>query len=236
MASTQNLQASLNWCGAFVNYQPLNIGGLEPALTNANLVLQTILGPPFCWRWNRATTTFVCVTDGTQDYAKALTDFGFIEKAWLTTADATDLKEIAVQTSLSRTKEKKRPDYICAQGDDNAGNVTFRVQAASDDASTVEVLYQKKPRILTSMASSWAPIPDELAYIYQWGYLALNAIIADDPRFPIFNQRFTSHLLGAQDGLDEMKRQLFLGNWLEIVKSAQRAQTSVNQGAAARQQ
>jgi len=40
---------------------------LEPALTSANVVLQTVLGPPFAWYWNRVVTGFVCVP-GQQDY------------------------------------------------------------------------------------------------------------------------------------------------------------------------
>jgi hypothetical protein len=40
---------------------------LEPAFTSANIVLQTILGPPFAWYWNRVVTGFVCVA-GQQDY------------------------------------------------------------------------------------------------------------------------------------------------------------------------
>lgn len=40
---------------------------LEPAFTSADVVIQTILGPPFSWYWNRVVTGFVCVP-GQQDY------------------------------------------------------------------------------------------------------------------------------------------------------------------------
>jgi len=40
---------------------------LEPAITSANLILQTILGPPFGWYWNRVVTGFIAVA-GQQDY------------------------------------------------------------------------------------------------------------------------------------------------------------------------
>jgi hypothetical protein len=39
----------------------------EPALTSANTILQTILGAPFAWRWNRAVIGFI-TTPGQQDY------------------------------------------------------------------------------------------------------------------------------------------------------------------------
>lgn len=40
---------------------------LEPAFTSANVVMQTVLGPPFSWYWNRVVTGFVAVA-GQQDY------------------------------------------------------------------------------------------------------------------------------------------------------------------------
>jgi hypothetical protein len=40
---------------------------LEPALTSANTIVQTILGPPFFWRWNRVVTGFITAA-AQQDY------------------------------------------------------------------------------------------------------------------------------------------------------------------------
>jgi hypothetical protein len=40
---------------------------LEPAVSSANTVLQTIVGAPFAWRWNRVVTGFLA-TAGQQDY------------------------------------------------------------------------------------------------------------------------------------------------------------------------
>jgi hypothetical protein len=234
MASTLNLQASLAWCSPHLGYLPLTIGGLEPALSNANIVKQTILGPPFCWRWNRATVDFTC-TAHTQDYVSAASYFGFIEKAWVENPAATEIKELLIENALSATKEEARIKFLAAQSDDNAGNITFRTMPISAELSSVFVLYQKKPSIMTSLASLWDPIPDELSYIYNWGFLALCSMLNDDPRFQIFNQKFIAHLLGAQQGLDEMKRQIFLGNWLEITKKAISASGTTNQGVGARQ-
>lgn len=235
MSSSFNLQNAISWCAPYMNFQPLMIGGPEPALTNANLVLQTILGPPFCWRWNRAETTFVC-TLVDQDYVKALPDFGFIEKVWLKSADGNVIKEMQVKNSQAGTKEVGRPEFVSAQSDDGAGNITFRLNVLAAEAFTVTVLYQKKATLMTSLASTWAPIPDECSYIFNWGFLAISAMLIDDVRFPIFSNKFTSHLLGAQDGLDEMQRNIFLGNWLEITKQVQRASNQSAQGTTARQQ
>lgn len=238
MATNNNLQGSLNWCGAYINYLPQLIGGQEPALSNANLVLQTVLGPPFTWRFNRATFTFNCVVTApipTQDYIVAVPDFGFLEKAWVKMPDNTDQKELDIENVLGLGLEKGRPKSIAAQSDDNLGNITMRLLSGPDAAYIVSGNYQKKAPIMTSVVSNWGPLPDELSYIYNWGFLALSAIVANDSRFPIFNQKFTSHLLGAQEGLDEMKRNIFLGEWLAITKAAERAQLKTQQGIGARQ-
>lgn len=234
MPSTVNLQSVVNFCAPYINYQPTSIGGNEPALSAANLILQTILGPPFTWRWNRATVVFPCVA-GQQDYVQALPSFGFIEKATVTTADGTDIKEIEVQNVLSKSKESGRPSSVSAQIDDGAGNITFRFQVVPEQVYSVEITYQKKATPLLCLASLWTPIPDEMAYIFNYGFLALVTMLVNDSRWPIFNQMFTAHLLGAQDGLDEMQRNIFLGRWLEITKAAERANLKTQQGVAARQ-
>jgi hypothetical protein len=234
-----NLQSTLGWCGPFINYQPLTIGGNEPALSIANIILQTILGPPFCWRFNRSTVSFTAsqfMTQWLQDYEVAAPDFGFIEKAWIQDPSSLDIKELSVKTSLSASTEKGRPTFICTQGDDGAGNILFRLMNVPNKAFVIFVQYQKRAALMQSLAAPWAPIPDEFSYIFNWGFLALASLIVNDARHPIFNQKFTAHLLGAQDGLDDMQRNIFLGNWLEITKQAQRATQGAQQGTAARQQ
>lgn len=62
----------------------------DPALSIGDWVRQTILAPPFSWRWNRSTTTFNTVA-GTQDYTQALATFGWLEKATVTAGTASTL-------------------------------------------------------------------------------------------------------------------------------------------------
>lgn len=70
---TQNVynitvKMTMEWAKRFASNRPSNIGtGVQPAITNANLILQTILGAPFRWRWNRVVTGFY-TTAGQQDY------------------------------------------------------------------------------------------------------------------------------------------------------------------------
>ena len=81
MANTVTVQGSINFSQAFLGWKQLGIGtNFEPAITSANIILQTIIGPPFRWNWNRGSVV-VNATAGTQDYITSAASFGFIEKA-----------------------------------------------------------------------------------------------------------------------------------------------------------
>jgi len=81
MAATVTLADTIAWAQPFLNWANLAIGtNNEPAMSAANLVLQTIEGPPFVWPWNRAKTTFQTIAD-TQDYAVNVANYGFLETA-----------------------------------------------------------------------------------------------------------------------------------------------------------
>lgn len=91
MAATSTIQLlnTMEWTKKLNFGRRSAIGNyLEPALTSANIVLQTIVGPPFAWRWNRTVTGFVTVS-GQQDYTlfnyKASTA---VTVGWLTIDDA----------------------------------------------------------------------------------------------------------------------------------------------------
>ena len=68
MASTKTILASMESAKRYVFNRQLAIGDFkEPTITAANTVLQTILGKPLRWQFNRAITGFFA-TPGTQDY------------------------------------------------------------------------------------------------------------------------------------------------------------------------
>jgi hypothetical protein len=45
---------------------------------------------------------------------------------------------------------------------------------------------------------------------------------------------FTSHLLGHQDGLTQSQKNIFVGNFLQVLTEPQRAQATTQQGITAR--
>src|ERR1039458_1826896 len=88
MASTIQLQRTINRSQQMIRLSPLTFVANtdnDPAFSNADWVMQTILAPPFAWRWNRVESTptiptFV-TTPGITDYTVSLPNFGWIEKA-----------------------------------------------------------------------------------------------------------------------------------------------------------
>ena len=221
MPSTVTIQSTVNWAKPFLEQQPVLINGMEPALGSANLVLQTMLGPPFCWPWNRGILTF---SSGLQDSQQAMTDFGFLEEGTVQASGGGKPWALAVKQSLHVDASAARPQWCAPYMDDGVGNITFRLMPSPDQTYQVTLPYQKRAPVLMSLGTSWAPVPDEKSYICQWGFLALMSLIGNDARFGEYNQKFTTTLLSAQGGLSDMERNIFLGNWLRAQSQAQATQ------------
>lgn len=233
MPATRNIMSSALFSLPFLGYQPVNVSNGEPALTAANLTKQTILGPPFTWPWNRAMFQ-IDVTPDSQDYNLALPSYNFLEKAWLLDMLG-NVIEIKIRLSLAAESHIQRPQSVAVQVQEDDGTVQFRLNAMPDQPYTMEGFYQQAPVLMSSLAASWSPIPDYLSYIYDWGFLSTVAMLTKDARFPIYAQRFMAHILGAQGGLTALQRNIFLGNWLEVMAAAQETQLTTQQGVSARQ-
>lgn len=234
MASTITIQKTVNWEASFLEQQPVLINGEEPALSSAQLIIQTMLSAPFAWPWNRGMVSF---TTANQDYTVAgLSQFGFLEGGSVTaTAQGGRPMAVAVKHFLELDTSSARPTHASPFIDDGAGNITFRLMPAPDQSYVVTLPYQKKPPLIYSLAQTWAPIPDEKQYICQWGHLALMSLIGNDSRFNEYNQKFITSLLSAQGGLSELERNLFLSNWLRVTMQLQAAQLAVSERSRARE-
>src|SRR5208337_3276831 len=218
MSTTLTLQNSINFAAPILKNQPLMVSNFEPALTAANIVLGTILGPPFRWRFNRNTVSFTITQAGGTDYVQVLPDFGFLETQWLTDATA-KIHQFNGAVSLAKETAIGRPSRVAPQYDDNAGNITFRFDRMPDQNYIFNGDYQKKSKLMTSPGSPWGVVPDEFNYIFNDGFLALAMLLVNDSRFPIFENYFVSRLLSAQDGLSDQERDIFLGNWMRVMQT-----------------
>lgn len=215
MASTITLNGSMTWAMQFVRNRPLGLP-LEPAISSANLVKSTILSPPFVWRWNRLVVGPITLTPGTQDNTQAVSSFGWIESGSLLDQSDSKWHQLSLKTSLELDSSQARPEFVAAQMDDNAGNITFRFQPVPDVAHQYKLTLQQKPSLFTLTTQAWGPIPDEYSHIYNWGFLALMFLYADDSRFTVANQKFVSALLSVAQGLTQSQVNIFLNNWQSV--------------------
>ena len=156
-STTNTIIGTANWAAAFILNRPTQ--GVanayqDPALTLANLIMATILAPPFAWQWNRASVT-QAVTAGTSDYSIALPNFGWLEKATITyptpPSSGPSVFELEIITSVAVDPRQNRPFKICPVLDDNAGNITFRLFPTPDQAYTLTLTYQNAPIKATTL-------------------------------------------------------------------------------------
>jgi hypothetical protein len=228
MPSTIQVQRSITLASAFVRYAPLTMSANDPALSNADWVRQFILGAPFAWRWNRVVTQFTTII-GKTDYTEALPALGWIEKAvgYLPT-NGNETFELEVENNLMVETTPNQPTKIAAQLDDDTGNITFRIFPAPDDIYTIEVTYQKAAPTFTALTDTWQPVPDYYSYLYNQGLQAKTYEYLNDPRFQTSMQLFLQSVVGANEGLSDAQKSIFLFDRL----NAQRQTQNVQQGKA----
>jgi hypothetical protein len=233
MPSAITLQNTMNWSKAFLEQQPLQVNGLEPALSSANLVLQTVLNPPFAWPWNRSTLSFSATTQDT--VISGMGTFGYLEGGSVQPAGGKKW-EFQIKNYLGQDATEGRAAYCSPLIDDGAGNITFRLTPAPDQPYTANLIFQRRAPQMVAPGSSWAPVPDEKNYMCQWGFLALMSLIGNDSRFGEYNAKFVTAVLSAHGGLNEMERNIFLGNWIRVASQLQGAQLGVSERYKAREQ
>jgi hypothetical protein len=304
LSSSIKLVQTMAWARRFVFQRRLNFGNFnEPAISSANTILQTILGPPFSWPWNRAVTGFIC-TPGVQDYTifnwqatTAITkgyvlvdsngnsqsvttggttgssaptwnvttggtttdgsvtwtnlghiglsqgsqtySFGWIETASvnvpLVNSNGTIWKEIETKNCLGVDSVAARPHDIAPQFIDANGNITFRLMPSPDQAYQVSIAVQQRPALFTGVNQTWGNIPDSYSHLYNWGFLSLMFMFADDQRFQFANQKFIAHILSTNQGLSETERNIWLNNWQAVTGQQVMLPTTIQQGYAGRQ-
>jgi hypothetical protein len=245
MASTLKLQDSINWARPFLKNQPLDFSNMEPALTTGNVVLQTIISAPFKWRFNRGSFDFTTVpavagsapTPAQCDYPLTLPDFGYLEDQWLTVPSSGKVWPLTGAFSLQRaTGDASRPTQLAAQYEDSSGTVTMRTKEMPDKAYQISGDYQKKAVLLTSVASLVGPLPDDFAFLFNWGFLTVASMLVNDSRFAVWEKYFIGRLFGLQSGLSEVDRNIFLGLWSANLRTASAVQSSAQMGAQGRGQ
>lgn len=197
----------------------------DPAFSNADWVMQTILAPPFAWRWNRVqdspTVPTFKTTPGITDYSVNIPNFGWLEKGVAyDPSDAYASYELQVGLNAPQETLSNQPCRVSAQADDDAGNVTFRIFPAPDIPYNVALIYQKAAPQFTSLTQTWSPIPDYLSYIFNQGFDAKSYEYFSDPRFSSSMQLFYTQLASVMEGLDSSQKNLWLHDRLASLRQS----------------
>jgi hypothetical protein len=216
MATTKTLQETVDWARTFTKLVPIvGIGGFsnEPALTICNSVIQEILSPPHKWKFNRAELTSFLTVDGTQDYAETVTDMSWLESCVIEDEDNTstspDLKptrKIEAVQDLPKESFKDNPEKVCILKEATTTTTLRFWKVPSTVVWRAYVVYQKKPVIKTTLGDDWSPIPDDLAWVYQQGFLAMAYKMADDTRAETEYRKFLRDI-GRATAKDEAELQ-----------------------------
>lgn len=97
--STVTINDTMEWAKRLTFNRQLAIGNsLEPALTSANMVMQTILGPPFTWWWNNQELAFT--TSATANTAPVTNVSVTAGIATITTANTFGVGNLIIPTGV----------------------------------------------------------------------------------------------------------------------------------------
>lgn len=226
------------YASQFIRLSPLTFaapptGGrtADPALSIGDWVRQTILSPPFAWRWNRGTTSFSTIV-GTQDYVQSIPTFGWLEKATVLNAGIT--KELEVSLVLGEDSTNNLPVKIAPQIDNGAGNITFRFLPVPDKIYTAKLTWQIASPKFATTAGDWAPIPDYMFHIFSTGVLAKAYEYLGDARWPFTMNMFLKQLVSFHGGLTESQANIFLSDRLIFQSGTQDAALKTQQRVSSR--
>jgi|SRR5882672_1133496 len=235
MATTIKISDTLAWIAAFIVQRPTTgVGNIpnEPGMTAANKVMQTIQAPPFRWSWNRVENSTIVCTPGVTDYVVSLANWGWLEKAsaFLSTNNPPTFT-LEVSQVIEKETKQAQVQKVAPILDDNAGNITFRLSPAPDQAYAITLIYQKAAILATTLgATTWAPIPDRYAFLYEQGLLAHMQGIYSPQLYGFSLEMFFRQLVGAAESLTETEKAIFLEDQLRILRTQGNSQLSMTQG------
>jgi uncharacterized protein YqiB (DUF1249 family) len=237
------LQQTINFCQPFIQYSPLTAGvANEPAISIANMVLDTITMAPFTWGWNRNEYSSLTLVTDLQDYnAVPITDFGYLEKVSLTNAAGTyayEIKDVYNSNALGvSVGPSAEPKSVSVKSIVFGTSISLRFLAIPDQAYTSVITYQKvitPLSALTGASGTW-PLPSQYADIYNNLFLAeAFSAVDDDQSAARYRLRGVAALLSKAEGLTEMQRNMFLSQYLARDSQAMISQLRNQQATQAR--
>jgi hypothetical protein len=139
--------------------------------------------------------------------APGITDLGWLESATMVNMNDTSAAQyvwfLQAVRMLEPSNRQFLPDRVAAIADDGAGTLTIRLQfLPGPQPLGVTLVYQQRPTLITSLSSTWAPFPDEFAYVYRQLFLAHAYRFANSGRADVEYQKAMAGIakaLGTND-------------------------------------
>ena len=139
-----------------------------------------------------------------------------------TAMDPLTIRPLEQKVLLGDSLKSARPECISPQVDDDNGNITFQVQPAPDQPYLVSLRYQKAPAPFTALTDTWAPMPDaRMMHVYLAGFKAFCFEMDKDERTGLEMQNFARNLVSMSQGLSELEKALFYGDFLSKIRAQQ---------------
>lgn len=236
MAVTISITNVMSYIMPILKNQRLLISNQQPLLMQSNQVLQGLLQPPLCYRFNRKNIAINLSVKGGTDYETYIPDLGWIETQWIADEAGSEpvYNSLDGAVSIPKTSTAKRPQSIGPIYDDNAGNITFRVDSTPDQDYVAYLDYQAKAQPITSIAGTFGPFPDEFAFLFTKWMLSECSLIVNDPRFLTFRREAVYATLATQDGLKEQARVRMIEQMVNFGLTAGRSNATAQEAVKAR--
>lgn len=151
--------------------------------------------------------TFAGVTSETSG-AAGITDFGWLPAGTMngigTNSAIFPLRYLEACRDLQPFAYSATPAKVAVIQDLGTGVLKIRLQPVPGNTVWgVNLVYQKKAPLISAISGSfWTPIPDELAYVYRQGFLAMAYRYVNSARADVEYQKFQATItraLGADD-------------------------------------
>lgn len=168
------------------------------------------------------TFTYSPGTSGLQPSgAPGVLDLNWVASATLTDASTTLTPPpqfiIEAVNYIEPSGDMGNPSKVAAIADDGAGTVTCRFWPVPGSfVWLANLVYQAKPPLLTALAQTFWPVPDEMAYVVRAGFLAKAMQHADHPKADAQQAKFVAALMTALNSKDREPRNEGLFPWRAI--------------------
>lgn len=149
MANT--LQGTINWAQAFIQYSPLAVGaGLEPAISIASMIRNSMMTAPMAWHWNRVEDSSKSTQISVQDYVYNITNLGYIELVTLidSSGKAFQMKDVYNYDAIAPVGSNavpQRPQAAALVTNTIGTGFKLRFMGLPDAVYQIIVTYQPAP-------------------------------------------------------------------------------------------